>query len=54
MHGLLTGLAGAKVWRRTLSDSALIDEHQDEILRFAYALAGWRDLDEDSLEFLDD
>ena len=31
MHGLLTGLAGAKVWRRTLSDTALIREQGADI-----------------------
>ncbi len=31
MHGLLTGLAGAKVWRSTLSDTALIREQEEPI-----------------------
>lgn len=52
MHGLLTGLAGAKVWRRTLSDAALIREQGADIFRYAYGKAGWTDVesfpDEDS------
>ncbi len=49
MHGLLTGLAGAKAWRRTLSDSATIEEEGAEILKYAYAKAGWADVE----KFLD-
>ena len=45
MHGLLTGLAGAKVWRRTLSDTALIREQGADIFRYAYGKAGWADVE---------
>ncbi len=45
MHGLVTGLAGAKIWRRTLSDSATINAQGPEILHYAYAKAGWRDIE---------
>ena len=44
-HGLLTGLAGAKVWRRTLSDTALIREQGADIFRYAYGKAGWADVE---------
>ena len=50
MHGLLTGLAGAKVWRRTLSDAALIREKGADIFRYAYGKAGWTDVDQFSAE----
>ena len=45
MHGLPTGLAGAKVWRRTLSDTALIREQGADIFRYAYGKAGWADVE---------
>ena len=45
MHGLLPGLAGAKVWRRTLSDTALIREQGADIFRYAYGKAGWADVE---------
>ena len=45
MYGLLTGLAGAKVWRRTLSDTALIREQGADIFRYAYGKAGWADVE---------
>ncbi len=45
MHGLLTGLAGAKVWRRTLSDAVAIEQEGSNILKYAYAKAGWRDVE---------
>lgn len=45
MHGLLTGFAGAKVWRRTLSDTALIREQGADIFRYAYGKAGWADVE---------
>lgn len=45
MHGLLTGLAGAKAWRRTLSDAALIRERGPDIFRYAYGKAGWIDVE---------
>lgn len=45
MHGLLTCLAGAKVWRRTLSDTALIREQGADIFRYAYGKAGWADVE---------
>lgn len=41
----LTGLAGAKVWRRTLSDTALIREQGADIFRYAYGKAGWADVE---------
>lgn len=44
MHGLLTGLAGAKSWRRTLSDSAAIEHEGANILNYAYSKAGWSDV----------
>ena len=44
MHGLLTGLAGAKVWRRILSDAQQIREEGSNIFKYAYACAGWADL----------
>lgn len=47
MHGLLTGLAGAKVWRRVLSDAATIKEQGAEIFHHAYACAGWADVNYD-------
>lgn len=50
MHGLLTGLAGAKVWRRTLSDAALIREKGADIFRYAYGKAGWADVEKFSAE----
>ena len=50
MHGLLTGLAGAKVWRRTLSDAALIREKGADIFRYAYGKAGWADVEKFSDE----
>lgn len=45
MHGLLTGLAGAKAWRRTLSDSEAIEHEGANILKYAYAKAGWSDME---------
>lgn len=49
MHGLLTGLAGAKTWRRILSDAHVIRQLRDEVFEYAYAQAGWRDLPEDGV-----
>lgn len=43
MHGLLTGLAGAKTWRRLLSEARTIEEEGSEIFHYAYARAGWAD-----------
>ncbi len=45
MLGLLNGLAGAKAWRRTLSDPAAYAAFGTQILQQAYARAGWRDAD---------
>lgn len=44
MHGLLTGLAGAKTWRRILSEAATIEMMGNEILHYAYGKAGWADV----------
>jgi tRNA-dihydrouridine synthase A len=41
MHGLLTGLAGARTWRRVLSDARAIEREGTGLLRAAYAAAGW-------------
>jgi len=41
MHGLLTGLAGARTWRRVLSDARAIEREGTDLLRAAYAAAGW-------------
>ena len=43
MLGLLNGLAGAKTWRRTLSDPAAYASFTTGVLQEAYARAGWRD-----------
>ncbi|MCF0253381.1 MAG: tRNA dihydrouridine(20/20a) synthase DusA [Duodenibacillus sp.] len=43
MLGLLNGLAGAKAWRRTLSDPAAYAAFGTELLHEAYARAGWRE-----------
>ena len=43
MLGLLNGLAGAKTWRRTLSDPAAYAAFGTHVLQEAYARAGWRD-----------
>lgn len=43
MLGILNGLAGAKAWRRTLSDPAAYAAFGPEVLHEAYARAGWRD-----------
>lgn len=43
MLGLLNGLAGAKAWRRTLSDPAAYAAFGAGILQQAHARAGWRD-----------
>lgn len=43
MIGLLQGLAGARFYRRTLSDPAAFAETGTEILKAAYASAGWAD-----------
>lgn len=45
MLGLLNGLAGAKNWRRTLSDPAAYAAHGPQVLQYAYARAGWKDAD---------
>ena len=42
MLGLLNGLAGAKAWRRTLSDPAAYAAFGTHVLEEAYARAGWR------------
>ena len=41
MIGLLQGLAGARFYRRTLSDPAAFAETGTEILKAAFASAGW-------------
>lgn len=41
MIGLLQGLAGARFYRRTLSDPAAFAETGTEVLKVAYASAGW-------------
>ena len=41
MIGLLQGLAGARFYRRTLSDPAAFAETGTDILKAAYASAGW-------------
>lgn len=41
MIGLLQGLAGARFYRRTLSDPAAYAETGTEVLKAAYASAGW-------------
>lgn len=41
MHGLLTGLAGARTWRRVLSDARAIEREGPGLLHAAYAAAGW-------------
>ncbi|MCD8338834.1 MAG: tRNA dihydrouridine(20/20a) synthase DusA [Burkholderiales bacterium] len=46
MHGLMTGLAGAKSWRSSLSEWCAIKAKCTEILRYAYAKAGWRDVED--------
>lgn len=51
MHGLMTGLAGAKTWRRLLSQSDVIQEHGPEIFRYAYARAGWADLEDPNADY---
>ena len=43
MLGLLNGLAGGKIWRRTLSDPAAYQAFGAEVLHEAYARAGWRE-----------
>ncbi len=43
MIGLLQGLAGARFYRRTLSDPAAFAETCTEVLKAAYASAGWAD-----------
>lgn len=47
MHGLLTGLAGAKTWRRVLSDATTIHRLREKVFEHAYAQAGWTDLPEE-------
>ena len=54
MLGLLNGLAGAKAWRRTLSDPAAYAHYGAEILHAAYSRAGWRDADLDENRWDDD
>lgn len=41
MIGLLTGLAGARVYRRTLSDPAAFEATGTQVLKTALASAGW-------------
>lgn len=41
MIGLLQGLAGARFYRRTLSDPAAFAETGTEVLKAAFASAGW-------------
>ena len=43
MLGLLNGLAGAKAWRRFLSAPSSYERFGTNVLREAYAKAGWRD-----------
>ena len=43
MIGLLQGLAGARFYRRTLSDPAAFAETGTAVLKAAYASAGWAD-----------
>jgi len=54
MHGLLTGLAGARTWRRVLSDSRAIEAEGLNILNAAYAAAGWADQGERTPRFDED
>lgn len=54
MLGLLNGLAGAKTWRRTLSEPAAYAAHAEQVLQYAYARAGWRDQDLADNRFDDD
>lgn len=54
MHGLLTGLAGARTWRRVLSDSRAIEAEGLNILNAAYAAAGWADQGERTPRFGED
>ena len=41
MIGLLQGLAGARFYRRTLSDPAAFAETGTQVLKAAFASAGW-------------
>lgn len=54
MLGLLNGLAGAKNWRRTLSDPAAYAAFGPDVLSEAYARAGWRDAGLSDNRFDDD
>lgn len=54
MLGLLNGLAGAKAYRRTLSDPAAYKAFGTEVLHEAYARAGWREPDLTNTRFDDD
>lgn len=54
MLGLLNGLAGAKNWRRFLSNPAAYDRFKSEVLREAFARAGWRESVETESRWDDD
>jgi len=54
MLGLLNGLAGAKSWRRTLSNPAAYAAFKTDVLREAYARAGWREFDPTQTRLDDD
>lgn len=54
MHGLLTGVAGARTWRRVLSDARAIEAEGTNILNAAYAAAGWADQRDESRVLADD
>ncbi len=54
MLGILNGLAGAKAFRRTLSDPQAYAAFGPDVLQEAYARAGWRDAGLTDSRFDDD
>ena len=54
MLGLLNGLAGAKAWRRFLSNPLAYERYKTEVLREAFARAGWRESCDENSRFDDD
>ena len=54
MLGLLNGLAGAKAWRRFLSNPLAYERYKTDVLREAFARAGWRDSSDTFSRFDDD
>lgn len=54
MLGLLNGLAGAKVWRRFLSNPLAYERYKTGVLCEAFARAGWRDSSDEFTRFDDD